>query len=219
MYQVKRFIWSSHTQIVEILTKSRSQKILDLGCDEGFIGQCLKYTPSKMIGVDKESKIFLPSVYQKFICLDIEEGLNKNIKGKFDAIILADILEHLKLVEKVISDCKLLLGKKGFMVISVPNMGFLLARILDFFHFKLKMEKGLFDKSHLNDFTYYKLVNLIQKNNLKIDQLVATPVPLPLISPLFDNNHKLYFIYKFFNFLAKKYPRLFAYQLIVKIRA
>jgi 2-polyprenyl-3-methyl-5-hydroxy-6-metoxy-1,4-benzoquinol methylase len=215
-YSYKNFIYSSHRVIADILNASKPQSILDVGCAEGLIGRGISFKPKQMIGIDivKQSGDY-PN-YTEILRLDIEkEGTKRLENSKFDAIILADVLEHLEDPALVLQKLKTILEDNGYFIISLPNTGILPSRILSFLGIKLRMDRGIFDRTHLHEYTYNQAIKFIENQNLKIAKITVTPSPLPILSSFFNEDKPFYFAYKFANYLARVFPSLFAYQTII----
>jgi 2-polyprenyl-3-methyl-5-hydroxy-6-metoxy-1,4-benzoquinol methylase len=217
-YRVKPFRWSSHTVIAQMLGDTNADSILDVGSDEGFLGQSLTYKPRELWAIDKSNRS-LPKIYSSFWQKDVDQLAFFFLGNKtFQAIVLADVVEHLRNPEQVVSNLKKHLDKGGFFIFSFPNMGFLPVRILDFLGIRPKMARGLYDRTHLHDFDL-KTADLFLKNTgLEVLEFRVTAVPLPLFSNLFNEGSLLFFLYKIMNFLAQKFSALFAYQLIFKTK-
>lgn len=214
-YRLKTFPYSSHQQISQLLSEIKPQTILDLGCGEGHIGSLLNYQPKKLIGVDKEYYKDLIN-YTNFY----QENLDQNtlkflLNQKFEAIILADILEHLKSPEKLLKNCLKFLDNKGIIIISIPNTSYWLVRLLYFFKIRPKLNQTIFDKTHLHDFNLNISLQLLSKNKLSKIDLKVTAIPLPLLGKMFNKRGVAYFFYQFNYKLAQIWPNLFAYQLII----
>jgi GT2 family glycosyltransferase/2-polyprenyl-3-methyl-5-hydroxy-6-metoxy-1,4-benzoquinol methylase len=92
----------------------------------------------------------------------------------FDYIIFADVLEHLRHPEKVLSSSKLLLEQDGSILISVPNIGHN-AVLIDLANNKFEYrETGLLDNTHIHFFTYGSLEKMIQNAELYPSKKMAT---------------------------------------------
>lgn len=215
MYTLKNFNWSSHQIISEILIKHKAQLVLDVACGEGSVVVIKPF--KKLVGLDKRL-VTAPLGYNQIFQIDIETSSLNGLKNNhFEAIILADILEHLKEPKLAIEKLKPKLKRQGIFIISVPNMGFFVARILLSLGIRPKMKKGLFDKTHLIDFNETSILELTEKCGLKIESKKYAPLPLPLISPLFLSGLG-FKVYKMANKLANKWPKLLAYQIIIVAR-
>lgn len=217
-YSLKSFPWSSHAIIARMLKEEDVDSIFDVGSSDGFLGQRLTYKPKKLCAIDK-TEFYLPQVYSLFWKEDLDRTNFSFLKDKtFRAIILADVVEHLKKPEYVVSKLKQHLDNDGFFIFSFPNMGFFMVKIFDFFAVRPKMERGLYDQTHIRDFDL-KTANVFLENlGFGVLDFRVTPVPLPLFSNLFKKGRLLFFLYKTINFLAEKFPSLFAYQLIFKVK-
>lgn len=218
MYKLKSFPGGSHTIIAQILREIKAKTFLDVGSSNGFIGLCLNYKPNILWAVDKV-KVRLPGNYSNFTRANVETTSWTFLRStKFDAIVLADILEHLKRPKQVIKKLKPFLAQNGCFIISVPNMDFWLVSLFKFFGMRPKMDKGLFDSTHRHDFNHKLLAVLLEENFLKKDSITYTPPPLPLISKWFDKGEILYPVHRLVFYLANRFPVPFAYQIIVKVK-
>lgn len=154
-------------------------RVLDLGCWTGRLGDKLKKEKScYVVGVEINKKAIalaksrLDEVYQ--IDLDQPELLVKSIKQKFDFIILADVLEHLKDPEKLLVLLKQFLNKDGCLLISVPNIAYWRKR-LSLLCGKFEYEKtGILDETHLRHFTKASAKEMIEKAGYQIEKIYFT---------------------------------------------
>lgn len=217
-YSLKPFSWSSHVIVAEMLKEEGVDSILDVGSSDGFLGHCFTYKPKKLCAVDRK-ELHLPRIYSLFWKKDLDRTDFSFLADKtFQAIILADVIEHLKKPEYVISKLKQRLENDGFFIFSFPNMGFCVVKIFNFFGIRPKMERGLYDKTHIRDFDLKTVNVFLGSLGLRVVDFKVTPVPLPLFSNIFKNGSILFFLYKTMNFLAQTFPSLFAYQLIFKVK-
>lgn len=215
-YSVKSFIWSSHTVIAEMLRDTSVDSILNVGSDNGFLGQSLAYKPKNLCAIDKRN-LSLPKIYSFFWKEDLDRTDFSFLGNKtFQAIVLADIVEHLRDPDYVVFKLMEHLEREGFFIFSFPNMGFFLVRILAFFGMRPKMERGLYDRTHLHDFDLETAERFLKVLGLKVVERRVIPVPLPLFSSLFQKGFLLFFLYRTVNFLAQRFPSPFAYQFIFR---
>jgi len=107
-------------RIYREIGKSKSQKIIDLGCGEGFLESYLKdkKTDLKIIGVDINPDAIgyaqENNPQSEFLVGDI---FNLKMKGDFDLVVMLEVLEHLSQPEKAVKTASLLSKK---LLISVP---------------------------------------------------------------------------------------------------
>ncbi|MDP3955007.1 MAG: methyltransferase domain-containing protein, partial [bacterium] len=91
-----------------------------------------------------------------------------DIEGKYDLIILSNILEHLKAPLEIILKIKKNLKKNGHLLIAIPNIAFWqVRRDLLFGKFKYQKE-GILNEEHLRFYTYKTFTNLLSEAKLKI---------------------------------------------------
>ena len=132
--------------------------VLDLGTGSGALGRHLREQQACVVdGVtlnDAEAELARPH-YRRIEVADLEQApLTELFQGAaYDCIVCADVLEHLKQPEQVLSACRELLAPTGKVLISVPNAGYcgLIAELLEG-EFEYRPE-GLLDSTHLRFFT------------------------------------------------------------------
>ena len=87
----------------------------------------------------------------------------------YDYIILADVLEHLKENEKILTGCRSLLKEDGKLILSVPNIahasviGSLLKGKFEY------SDEGLLDRTHLRFFTRKSIIELLEQSGFSIE--------------------------------------------------
>lgn len=102
------------------------------------------------------------------------EWVNKFQGIKFDYIIFADVIEHLKNPEEVILNANNLLEYQGRLIISVPNVAHN-SVIIDLINNEFNYsDVGLLDNTHIKFFTYYTLKEFLNRCDLIICNEKAT---------------------------------------------
>ncbi len=107
--------------------KLNNKKILSLGCGSCALEAVLeKKFFCEVIGLDY-SKLAIAKAktrIKKAFVINLEKKSIKSIIGdnKFDVIVFADILEHLRNPDAVLKECKDLLSNEGKIVVSIPNI-------------------------------------------------------------------------------------------------
>jgi len=195
-----------------ILKKIKNEsKVLDIGCSTGVMG---KYLINKMncivYGIDWNEVELLEAKKNGYIHIDkldlnsnkIEDfflSYHKN-NGKFDVIVLGDILEHLMEPIKLLRSIKELIKSDGCIICSIPNIAFLYYRIqlmLGKWEYK---KYGVMDETHLRFFTKKTIIELFEKADLSIIEITPNNQFYPL---------------NYFKLLAKIHPGLFSYQFLI----
>ncbi|MDP1728725.1 MAG: class I SAM-dependent methyltransferase [archaeon] len=213
-YNLKPFKFSSHDKIINLVDKNK--KVLDIGCASGYLASFLKEKGCVVDGVDTDEELIkIAKKYCNAYILDISKD---NVVGKYDIIILGDILEHLENPDKVLLSLKENLNDDGYIIISIPNIANIYPRLKILFGNFDYEEIGIFDKTHLRFFTRKSFKELIKNTGYKIEKLEYTPIPIYL---KFPNIPKLFLnpIYYLLYILAICWPTMFAYQFVVKIKA
>lgn len=159
-------------------------RVLDLGCGSGALGQHLVQTKSCSVdGVtlnEVEAAHARPH-YQRIVVDNLEtcDLLTTFAGQRYDAIVCADVLEHLSRPERVLTACRELLAPNGQLLISVPNAGYcgLIAELMQG-EFRYR-EEGLLDRTHLRFFTRQSLTRFLGEQRWAIDSIDAISRELP----------------------------------------
>ena len=143
----------------------------------------------------------------------MEAGLR--LSRKFDVIVLADVLEHLRQPLNVLIHLRDLLSSTGRFVISVPNVANIYVRLSLLFGRFEYADRGILDETHLRFFTLNSACALVQKAALRVKQIVVTPIPLPLVLPSTREGASCHFLHRANWAITQIWKRLFAYQMII----
>jgi SAM-dependent methyltransferase len=101
-------------------------------------------------------------------CLDLERELGDD---RFDVVVAADVLEHLKDPLRVARSLTRLLRQDGYFVVSIPNVAHGSVRLaLLGGHFRYT-EQGLLDRTHLRFFTLQSIEDLLDAAGYEIVHL------------------------------------------------
>ncbi|MCK4907620.1 MAG: class I SAM-dependent methyltransferase, partial [Spirochaetes bacterium] len=110
---------SWYTDILNLVKKKNPKKALEVGCGDGAFTRILNKNKIKTLSIDN-SKTFLDYAKKhgksEFIQIDLNKDELNTIKEKFDAVVLLDVLEHIKNKEKVISQIKDRLKENGSFI-------------------------------------------------------------------------------------------------------
>jgi SAM-dependent methyltransferase len=154
---------------VAALVPPTCRRVLDVGCGTGQLGRLLKERGHHVTGVELVPEA-AAEASQWLDCVataDIETGL-PFASESFDAIVFADLLEHLIDPWRVLREATTLLAPGGVIVASVPNVQNLdvLRRLLrgrwDY------RERGILDRGHLRFFTLETIRDLFTQSGLTI---------------------------------------------------
>lgn len=167
--------------------------VLDLGCGSGALGQYLAETrgcTSDGVTLSEAEAEHARPHYRRVEVSDLETcDLVTLFTGqRYDYIVCADVLEHLRRPEGILAQCRELLTNSGQLLISVPNAGYcgLVAELLQG-EFRYR-EEGLLDRTHLRFFTRRSLGRFLGEQRWAVDQIdtVRREVPESEFKAAFD---------------------------------
>lgn len=170
-------------------------KVLDIGCNTGFLGKELAKKKVTSDGIDiNTSALKIAKKYYRHVYLrDLYKSQLNIPKKKYDCIVLADVLEHVPRPDLLLKDVVHYLSKKGTILISLPNTGRFEIRL------KLLLGKfeyttgGILSQDHLRFFTKESGMKMINKCGLKVQDII--PTGLGHMVKLFDTITAFQFVY------------------------
>lgn len=180
IYEGKRtdYFSSARPEILELLP-GYSERVLEIGSGFGRTLEMLKKERrgGEAVGIDFYEAAAVEAVtsMDRFFCLDVEKDALPESIGRFDLILLLDVLEHLvdpwtflkRLKEKH-------LATGGTMIVSLPNARhFSLVLPLLFGRWDYR-ERGILDKGHLRFFTKNSAMKMLHRAGLKIEAVKPT---------------------------------------------
>ena len=155
------------------------QTLLDLGMGTGGLGQFLSQQhPLVTDGVtlNQAEADIARQWYRRALVADLESAdLTALFAGqRYDVIVCADVLEHLKAPQNVLRQCKALLAPGGRLITSVPNAGYcgLVAELIRG-DFRYRPE-GLLDSTHLRFFTRRSLQRFFDESGWSTQSVATT---------------------------------------------
>jgi 2-polyprenyl-3-methyl-5-hydroxy-6-metoxy-1,4-benzoquinol methylase len=213
-YEFKSFKFSSHKKLINFVYPN--SRVLDVGCSKGYIARELKKKGCSITGIDinKEDLREAKKYCDRTILGDITK---KDIKEKFDVIILGDIIEHVVQPLDLLKKLRKNLDKGGYILISTPNIVNIYPRLKIFLGSFDYEDIGFFDRTHLRFFTLKTFKKMVADSGYSIVSLEFTPIPIYLGFPNISKTLLKPFYY-LLNIAANIYPRLFAYQFVAKIK-
>lgn len=143
-------------------------RILEFGCANGRMTQCLSeemHCKVDIVEYDKELFEMAFPYANDGVQGDILafEWCKRFADRKYDYIIFADVLEHLRNPLRVLKECKKFLRENGIIWISVPNIAhndIIINLIEGRFNYS---ETGLLDKTHVYFFTAQTAREMFEK--------------------------------------------------------
>lgn len=215
-YSFKPSRYSSHTLLLqEFSARGDGCRVLDVGCWAGYVAAAVAARGYDVTGIDRPGTPFPEGI--SVVSADLDRGLSP-LEGRFDIILCADVLEHLRDPVQLLRECRRRLMPEGVLLASLPNSGN--------FYFRWNIlrgrfprhDHGLFDRTHLHFFMWNDWNDLFAQAGLRIEAVKTSGVPVGLAWPRW-NGSRLVGALEWLSFqLARVWSRMFAYQFIVRAR-
>jgi len=165
------------TDIAEYVEKGNN-RILDVGCGAGFLGEFLKLNgrASEVVGIeiDKVAASEASTRLDRVIGANLNQsGVSEIVidfdKASFDYIVCADVLEHLIDPWKTLSELLTFLKPGGKVVVSLPNVRHWSVWLPMVFRGRWEyQEAGIMDRTHLRFFTKAAALDLMAGAGLHV---------------------------------------------------
>jgi methionine biosynthesis protein MetW len=209
--------------------------VLDIGCGTGILGAELKKKGCTVYGIEYEpaAAAIARKRLDRVIIADIEREPPR-VDQRFDVLIFADVLEHLRNPGDVLKRFLRFLKPSGIAIISLPNIANWTVRSRLLTGNFSRTETGILDKTHLHFYTLATARQMLSHAGLRIEKIDVTPnfirSPFKAIQDLCGKRHdhkryerlftstpyKLYAktVLPLETFIARLWKRGFAYQFV-----
>ena len=216
-YQFKPGPYSSHALLLrEFPRHGDGRRVLDVGCAGGYLSRILAERGFSVTGIDLAGTPPLPGIH--FVAADLDRGL-PSLDGCFDFILCADVLEHLREPERLLRECRERLAPGGALIASLPNSGHAYFRGHVLMGRFPQHDRGLFDRTHVQFFTWHGWVDLLGRAGFLVETLHCSGVPVGLALPKWEGSFWVRALERLSYESARAWKNLFAYQFIVRARA
>jgi SAM-dependent methyltransferase len=216
-YGLKRSPYASHARLLSMLpAEGKGRRVLDLGCASGYLATILAGRGFDVVGVDQAGAVAGEPPFT-FVAADLDAGLPP-LDGRFDIVVMADLLEHLRDPLGFLRAARGLLAPGGLVLASLPNSGHIYFRLVVLSGRFPAHDRGLFDRTHLHFFTLASWRELFAGAGFALTRLEPTGVPVGLAVPHLDGTALVTFAEWLSYALARTWKTLFAYQFVVTAR-
>ena len=210
LYQSKFDFESPHQMAVARVRPGSS--VADVGCAGGYVAASLKDKQCKVTGLDQFPAD--SSALDEFIQCDLDRGEFPIDAGKFDYILLLDIVEHLRAPETLLDGLResRQSGAKLVVIFSTGNVAFLVTRLgllLGSFNYGTR---GILDITHSRLYTFRTARELFEQAGYKVEEVRGIPAPFPLA---IGDNFFSRFLLGVNKFLIRISKSLFSYQIFM----
>jgi|DewCreStandDraft_4_1066084.scaffolds.fasta_scaffold79274_1 2-polyprenyl-3-methyl-5-hydroxy-6-metoxy-1,4-benzoquinol methylase len=155
------------------------EKILDIGCGVGIIGEKIKAKGNIVYGIDF-SKGAVKNAREKGIFAKVA-NIEKEIPFKnnfFDGIVLGEILEHIFDTDRFLQNVRKKLKNNGYIIITTPNLATFGRRLLLLFGKNPHIEYYFREDSagHIRYFVKDTLFKLLFDNGFRVEKYTSDEV-------------------------------------------
>jgi SAM-dependent methyltransferase len=153
------------------LVPPRCRRVLEVGCGSGELGRLLRGRGHHVTGIE-----LVPEAAQRarrwldcVVTADVERDGFPFPRASFDALVFADVLEHLVDPWRVLREAVEVLADDGVVVASIPNVQNIdVLRRLFLGRWDYR-ERGILDFGHLRFFTLRSIHDLFAQAGLTIE--------------------------------------------------
>ncbi len=172
---------STQQEILKIVGKDKT--ILEIGSSTGYMTRAFLDNGCVVDVVESDQKavLKLPKQVRVILNVSIEDDEIFKSLGKYDFIIMADVLEHLVNPEQTLKKLQKISSPETELIISLPNIACWAMRKQLFFKGDFEyQESGLLDKTHLHFYTVETLPKMLSDCSWQTDAVRGTITCLPL---------------------------------------
>jgi predicted TPR repeat methyltransferase len=217
VYTFKDFEGSSHRILIRLIRRYAPQGglLLDLGAAGGELGSAVRDHFQRTIGFEYNVDCVgdLQGRFDQIVIADLERV--RELPHGADAIVLADVLEHLRSPDHALSLVRSALADDGYVFISVPNIANITVRLGLLFGIFEYRDRGILDHTHLRFYTLRTIRREIERAGFRIIDSGGSSVPIRLIVGRFTPEFLLRIGERILTWLTRAWRGLFAYQVIL----
>lgn len=162
----------SHT--LAILSVPPTSRVLDIGAADGSVARALveRGCTVSAVEIDPAAAHEAEQHCQRVVTADVEElDLEHAFDGvEFDAVLLLDVLEHLRDPLAVLRSVAAVVGEDGRLIISIPNVAHAAVRLALLSGRFQYTDLGLLDRTHLRFFDKPAVDQLLADADLVVQE-------------------------------------------------
>jgi predicted TPR repeat methyltransferase len=221
VYEFKDFEGSSHRILIDLLRRyaKAGGRLLDLGASAGHLGLAVRDHFSNTTGFEYELACIGPlsERFDTALVVDLEKV--RRLPAGADAVVLADVLEHLRDAPALLRLVKESLAPKGRVFISVPNIANVTVRLGLLFGIFEYRDRGILDNTHLRFYTLGTIRREIESAGFRVLAVRGSSVPIRLIIGRWTPEPLLRLGERLLTIITQLWKSLFAYQIIIVAEA
>lgn len=220
-YALKDAPYSSHYYAARLA--GSNQRLLDVGCGEGFFAEHLRNNGNEITGIDALETPIHAAAMRAYYQTDLQLGLgpvaSKLRDQEFDKVLILDVLEHLNHPDRVLRDVlPLLRPSGGAVIVSLPNVANIFVRLNLLFGRFDYADRGIMDRTHVRFYTRKTALELLESNGYRIVSEHYSIIPLDRGLRVKPQGAIDKFGSAVLKVLTSVFPTLFGYQLIFEAK-
>ncbi len=171
---------NTHASVIRMV--GRSRRVLELGPASGYMSKVLRDRDCTVVGIELDPDMAAQAakacervIVGDLDALDLSAELSED---RFDVIVAADVLEHLKDPLTALQRLRPFLKPEGYFVVSLPNVAHAsvrLALLQGRFEYG---DLGLLDRTHLRFFTHETIRQLFDDAELAVVEVHRQEAPI-----------------------------------------
>ena len=218
----ERYVWkeipgSSHDLLRRrIRALPPGLRLLDLGAAGGHLGRAVRDRCAFLAGVEPDGAIGASAREGYDDWRSADALACGEWSEPFDAVVCADVLEHLPRPEELLGRIRSWLRVGGALFVSLPNVANVSVRaalLLGRFPYA---ERGILDRTHLRFYTRRSAVGLVASAGFAVRDVEATAMPYELAVPALASAPWRGPVRGVARASANLWPTLFGYQFVIE---
>lgn len=172
--RLRHLSWWRRARQVHRLHQGRPGDILDIGCGDGIFLQNMRKRGWKIYGTELAGATFIRASSIEGIDL-VQSGESPNLPwpdASMDAITIWHALEHIANPVELIRECRRVLKNEGFLIVEVPNVASLQARLFKSSWFHLDPPR------HITQFSRRGLHALLERSGMPVVRTTGLAVEM-----------------------------------------
>lgn len=206
--------YSSHSQLTAWLERRllEGTRVLELGVGDATIVKWLHAHGCCVdaVEIDEASADLARPYCRQVVVDDLDDIQRLPLAAEYDYVIAADVLEHLRYPEKVLSHLKRLLKRNGHLLVSLPNIANIYVRLNLLIGRFPQHSKGILDRTHLHCYTLKSARRLLQRTGWVVHEESVTSIPIGIVFPFLRG--RLRPLFRWQHHLTRFFKGLLAYQ-------
>jgi 2-polyprenyl-3-methyl-5-hydroxy-6-metoxy-1,4-benzoquinol methylase len=220
----ERYAWKEIPGSSHDLLRRRIQalppglRLLDLGAAGGHLGRAVRERCAFLAGVEPDAG--LPaSAREGYDDWRAADALScGDWSAPFDAVVCADVLEHLARPEELLARIRGWLRDGGTLLVSVPNVANVTVRAALLVGRITYNERGILDRTHLRFYTRRNATELLAAAGFTSRAIEATAMPHELALPFLAKAPWRWPVRALAEESARVWPTFFGYQFVIEAR-